>query len=135
MYLFPFDSIYYSQPSRLYNALLNQVSATLVPSTPASADRDLVIETTNDFVGNWIVELPKFERPAAFPGYTVSSTVTKQRFSMTAKQYLPVLAPIADQTMPTSQDTLTVPLSAIDADVGDIVNLFAKAGYEGYVLD
>src|SRR5205085_1354530 len=45
---------------------------------------------------------------------------------------LPTLGSIPDQTMPTSQSTLTVPLTATDPDAGDSVFLTAQAAHVGF---
>ena len=47
----------------------------------------------------------------------------------------PVLSPIADQTMPTTQNTLAVALSATDPNVGDVLTFSASGQSQAYVLD
>jgi len=47
----------------------------------------------------------------------------------------PVLSPIADQTMPTTQNTLVLSLSATDPNVGDVLTFSASGQSQAYVLD
>jgi hypothetical protein len=61
------------------------------------------------------------------------SGIYAQRYAVALNQP-PVLAPIADRTVPSSQQVLTVPLSATDPD-GDALMFSATAQSLAYVLD
>ncbi len=126
-FLTSFHSVYYQQLQRLHNAQANQISASQIFSpTPV-----LEINPVDGFVGDWMFAL----RELIVVPFGGGDPVISFKNTTSIVNHLPELDPIADQSMPTSLDTLAVPLNAADLDPGDIVNFFAKAGHEGFVLD
>lgn len=109
------DPIYFSQLARLYDAQVGQFSAQLV-SGPA-----LVLNTVNDYVGQWFVEMST----------TGGQALPVNTLTVTSVNRVPTLSAIADQTVPTNQNTLTVAVTATDADPGDTVHLAAQAANVG----
>lgn len=118
------DPIYHQEPTRLYNALPSQVAASIAPAQSGSPPK-LVIDPVAGYVGDWVVELKSTN--GSFTGTT--------RFNVVVTNSVPTLPAITPKTMPTSQDTLSVPTNVVNNDPGDTVYLSAKAGNHGYVID
>jgi PKD repeat protein len=92
------DTSFYVNPERLWNAK---------PAPTISVqDNQLTIQPAADFVGTFIVQ-------ATVSDGRLSATRT---FRVTVTDVTPVLTHTVDQTMPAAQDTLSVTLSATDAD-------------------
>ncbi len=117
-------SSYYTQINLLYSAVANQPHAALsISGTTLTIDRE------NGFVGGVVVTVTVNDGRGGTDSKTFTVTVTD-----TSVNNPPVLAPINNQTVPPSQDIITVSLSATDAD-GDPLTYSATAQSLAYVLD
>ncbi len=113
------DPSYYADPSLLWNAAAPPQVAFSV------AGNQLTVDPPAGFAGSFVVEV------------TVSdgTTTASRTFTVTVTNVAPVLGAIADQTMPSNQDKLTVTLSASDGD-GDTLTYAGRVrGSQAYELD
>jgi hypothetical protein len=98
---------YHADPSKLWNAPL----PALPPVTLSFSGNQPTVDPAAGFLGTFTVEV------TASDG---KSSVARS-FRVTVTNAAPVLASVLNQTMPSSQDVLTVNLSATDAD-GDALS-------------
>src|SRR5205807_762065 len=91
--------------------------------TVAIVGNTLVIDPAANFIGDFYVRLS-----------TQTATTTSTLYHIFVTNTPPSLAPIDNQTMPTTQDTLVIDLHADDPDPGDTVTFTATAGNAGYIL-
>jgi hypothetical protein len=110
------DAMFWAQPERLYNAQANEVTAAIVSNV-------LSIDPIPNWTGQIVVERID---PAPF--------VHNEKFTLEWVSHAPVLTPVGNRTMPTTQDTLTISLAATDDDL-DPLTFSALGGHRGYVLD
>jgi uncharacterized delta-60 repeat protein len=118
-----FDPIYYQEITRLTSALPSQINAALVPGQNGAPSK-LAVDPVAGYVGDWVIELK-----------SSGSFESTHRFAFSVTNSVPTITPIAPQTMPTSQDTLTVPVAFGNTDPGETVYLAAQAGSLAYVVD
>jgi hypothetical protein len=111
---------YYADPTRLSSPPANQPHATL-----SLSGSTLTITRDPAWVSAVVVTVTASDGRGGTDGKTFTVTVTPNR--------PPVLAPVADRTVPRSQQVITVPLSATDPD-GDPVTFTAAAQSLAYVL-
>jgi Bacterial Ig domain len=109
-----FDPAYYADPSKIWNA----ASAQFPPISMTAPSNVLTIRETQPWVGSFVVEA----------AVTDGTAFARQRFTVTVQNIQnspPVLASIANLTMPHSQGKLSLLLSATDAD-GDALTYAAR---------
>lgn len=106
------DANYSLDPSLLWNA----AHYTAPQVTYAVAGNQLTITPATSFVGTFLVNVSAGDGAAT----------VQQTFSVTTTNTAPVLAPVANQTLSHSQGSLTVTLSATDAE-GDALTYSAQA--------
>src|SRR5439155_13433576 len=92
------DSTFWKDPSRLWDA---KPAPTLTVQ-----GSQLTIDPVPNFVGSFQVEVSVSDGQAS----------ATRVFTVTVTNSTPVLGALADQTMPTTQDTLTLTLTGTDAD-------------------
>jgi PKD repeat protein len=115
------DPALWTNPALLYNAPANAAPAELTLNGTT-----LNINPNNGFVGQFVVTV------SVSDGMGGADSETFRVSAMPSQP--PVLTPIADQTMPTSQDVLALLLQATDPD-GDPVTFAATTRSLAYHLD
>jgi hypothetical protein len=110
------DSVYYTEPQRLYLAPPNMITVSASGST-------LTIDPVTSFEGSFDVQAT----------VTNGSATATAQFKVTVVNHAPVVNAIADQVMPSSPRQVAVNVTATDAD-GDTLTYSAVAGNLGYVV-
>jgi subtilisin family serine protease len=113
----------YADPSRLYNA----AAPTAPNATVSVSGNQLTIDPADNWSGTFPVTVTA----------TDGKTPATRTFLVSVANQAPTLAAVADQTMGSRQDTLTLPLSGADAD-GDTLTYsasVASSNSQTYQLD
>lgn len=113
-------------PSAYYGDFVNRVVNPAANQVTASIDNanNLVIDPANGYIGDVYVKVTT----------TLNNVTTSTLSFIEVKNSVPTATPISFQSMPTTQNTLSLPLDGTDADAGDVVTYSAVAGNAGYVL-
>jgi hypothetical protein len=106
------DPSYYADPTKLWNAAFSAP-----PGALALSGHQLSIRVPAPWVGTFTIEVT-----ASDGGHSVKRSFN---VTVTSPNAAPVLAPIANQTLSHSQRTLTLTLSATDAD-NDPITYYAQ---------